>query len=151
MTPGSVPRFFETGSAQSPAIYQPADPPAPGPDNKGQRDAAPMAAVSFADAPVNPTFYFPNDRSKTYLWLKTCADSARNLVNGHDARVQDQALILLCGKAAPFTELGLSASFYLPTDARRTTLWTKISESAARNPASGDSRQMGEKFIVLLD
>jgi hypothetical protein len=151
VTAGSVPRPFVTGFTQGPPIFQQAAPPASGNDNKGQGDAAPQAAVSFADAPVNATFYFPSDRSSRYLWLKTCADSARNLVNGHDARVQDQALILLCGKAAPFTELGLSASFYLPTDARRTTLWTKISESAARNPASGDSRQMGEKFIVLLD
>jgi hypothetical protein len=150
MTPGSVPRFFETGSAQSPAIYQPADPPAPGPDNKGQRDAAPMAAVSFADAPVNPTFYFPNDRSKTYLWLKTCADSARNLVNGNDARMQDKALILLRGKAAPFAALEVNSSFYLATDARRMSPWTKISETAARNPATGDTRQMKERFIVLL-
>jgi hypothetical protein len=130
-------------------MYPQSDVPAPAANDQGPRDAAPNATVCFADLTVNATLNLPNDHAKTFLWLKTCADSARNLVNGKDAQIQARAQVLVSGKGIAFGELELNSTFYLPTDTRRAQPWTKVSATSVRNPANGSIRRMKETFLVL--
>jgi hypothetical protein len=125
--------------------------PSPASGDQGRAQAKPASATSatFATAAIHTTFYFPRDHYRTYLWLKTSAGSARNLVNGIAARIPGQASVILSGRAVTFGDLDVNAAFCLLSDIRRTQPWTKVSKKAARNPLNGAIRRMSDQFIVL--
>ncbi len=123
--------------------------PASGDGARALTDPASTSPATFPTAAINATFYFPRAHYRSYLWLKTSADSARNLVNGIAAQIPSRASVIPSGRAVTFAELDVSAPFYLLSDTKRAKPWTKISDRAARNPLNGAVRQMNAQFIVL--